>query len=96
MKHLTAALCAIALSLAGTALAAERAQSHAPIRVAYEIAQYYVYCVEDETRVEAWDLEQMKIRTGRDVCLLYTDTSISDAQNWMDKNFPTHACFCDY
>lgn len=27
-----------------------------------------------------WDLEQMKVRRGRDVCLLYEDTSSSGAR----------------
>jgi hypothetical protein len=65
------------------------------VEMAYEVSKYYVYCIEDETSVEQWDLEQMKVRRGSDVCLLYTDTSVSSAQSWMDKNFPTHECYCN-
>lgn len=88
MKLFVAA--ALAALTASPALAAGK-----PIQLAYEVQQSYVYCIEDETSVEQWDLEQMKVRRGSDVCLLYTDTSASDAQNWMDKNFPDHKCFCD-
>jgi hypothetical protein len=61
---------------------------------ARDIEKYRVYCINDETSVEMWDLEQMKIRRGRDVCLLYEDTSSSGARDWMDRNFPTHKCYC--
>lgn len=36
----------------------------------------------------------MKVRRGRDVCLLYEDTSSSGARDRMDRNFPTHKCYC--
>lgn len=61
---------------------------------AQDIEHYWVYCINDETSVEMWDLEQMKVRRGRDVCQLYQDTSSSGAHEWMDKNFPTHKCWC--
>ena len=61
---------------------------------AQEISKYRVYCINDTTSVEMWDLEQMKVRRGRDVCLLYEDTSSSGARDWMDKNFPTGKCYC--
>ena len=95
MKHVIMALCTGALALSGVALAAPREQSHAPVQLAYDVQKYYVYCIGDETSVEQWDLEQMKVRRGSDVCLLYENTSMSSAQEWMDKNFPTHECFCD-
>ena len=61
---------------------------------AQEISRYRVYCIGEETSVEMWDLEQMKVRRGRDVCLLYEDTSASGAQDWMKRNFPTGKCYC--
>lgn len=61
---------------------------------AQEISRYRVYCIGDQTSVEMWDLEQMKVRRGRDVCLLYEDTSSSGARDWMDRNFPTGKCYC--
>jgi len=61
---------------------------------AQEISKYRVYCIGDQTSVEMWDLEQMKVRRGRDVCLLYEDTSSSGARDWMEKNFPTGKCYC--
>ena len=35
-----------------------------------------------------------KVRRGRDVCLLYEDTSSSGARDWMERNFPTGKCYC--
>lgn len=61
---------------------------------AQEISKYRVYCIDDKTSVEMWDLEQMKVRRGRDVCLLYEGTSSSGARDWMDRNFPTGTCYC--
>ncbi|MBX7249645.1 MAG: hypothetical protein K1X35_11465 [Caulobacteraceae bacterium] len=61
---------------------------------AQQIEKYRVYCIGEETSVEMWDLEQMKVRRGRDVCLLYEDTTSSGARDWMDRNFPTHKCYC--
>ena len=82
-----------ALIASASGAAPQAPQSH--VQLAYDVAQYYVYCIGDETSVEQWDLEQMKVRRGSDVCLLYTNTSASSAQTWMDKNFPTHECYCD-
>ena len=70
------------------------AEMSTPIQIA-QVSQYYVYCIGDTTSVEQWDLEQMKVRRGSDVCLLHTDTSASGAQDGMEKNFPTKACHCD-
>jgi hypothetical protein len=91
---INAALGLAGLAYAASAVAAEPLQSK-PLQVAQNVEKYYVYCIEDETSVEMWDLEQMKVRRGSDVCLLYENTSMSSAQEWMDKNFPTHECFCD-
>lgn len=79
--RLIAAMTVIALTLGASAQA-------------QEIEKYRVYCINDETSVEMWDLAQMKVRRGRDVCLLYEDTTSSGAHEWMDRNFPTHKCYC--
>lgn len=84
-RIIIASVLALAAAVGGSAQAR---QGH------LEIAHYWVYCINDKTSVEQWDLEQMKVRHGSNVCLLYTDTSVSGAQNWMDKNFPTHECYC--
>jgi hypothetical protein len=81
----------IASILALAALAGGSAQAR---QGNLEIQHYWVYCIDDKTSVEQWDLEQMKVRRGSNVCLLYTDTSVSGAQKWMDMNFPTHECYC--
>lgn len=86
-------LAASALALMATAGAAEQ-QSSKPIQLAQEVAKYWVYCIDDKTSVEQWDLEQMKARRGSDVCQLYEDTSVSGATDWMNKNFPSGTCSC--
>ena len=63
-------------------------------RVAEDIRHYWVYCIGTTTSVEMWDLAQMKVRRGSDVCVLHESTSMSGAQDWMEKNFPTHTCSC--
>jgi len=63
-------------------------------RVAEDISHYWVYCIGTEVSVEMWDLEQMKVRRGSDVCQLYQSTSMSGAMSWMEKNFPTRKCSC--
>jgi hypothetical protein len=92
MKIMIAAV--FAAAALAPAMAAEGNASR-PVQLALEAQKYYVYCIGDETSVEQWDLEQMKVRRGSDVCLLYENTSASSAQTWMDKNFPTHECYCD-
>lgn len=86
---------AAGLSMVAVLSGSGAAETSRPIQLAQEVSKYYVYCIEDTTSVEQWDLEQMQVRRGSDVCLLYTDTSVSGAQDWMDKNFPTKACHCD-
>jgi hypothetical protein len=83
-------LLAIATSLSLLLSAAPAPKS----RVAENIQHYWVYCIGTTTSVEMWDLEQMKVRRGSDVCLLHESTSVSGAQDWMEKNFPTHTCSC--
>jgi len=61
---------------------------------AQEIQKYWVYCIDGKTSVEMWDLEQMKVRRGSNVCQLYEDTSVSGATDWMNDNFPSGTCRC--
>jgi hypothetical protein len=85
------------LSLTSGAVAAplhSQKVSHA-VRLAYEIQKFGVYCIDDKISVEQWDLDQMKVRHGSNVCQLYENTSMSTAQRWADKNFPSHTCSCD-
>lgn len=65
-----------------------------PHRLALEAQKYWVYCIGDKVSVEMWDLEQMKVRRGSDVCQLHESTSMSGAMSWMEKNFPTRTCSC--
>lgn len=84
-----------ALALAATAFAADTAALQSkPVQIAEDIAHYWVYCIDDKTSVEQWDLEQMKTRRGSDVCQLHEDTSVSGATDWMNKNFPSGTCSC--
>ena len=54
---------------------------------AYEVEHYYVYCADDRIEISFWDLEQMKVRRGFDVCQFMSYTSYSDALNFAEKNF---------
>ncbi len=65
-----------------------------PIELAQNVQKYWVYCIDDKTSVEQWDLEQMKARRGSDVCQLHEDTSVSGATDWMNRNFPSGTCSC--
>ncbi|MER9405678.1 hypothetical protein NKI36_16730 [Mesorhizobium caraganae] len=46
-----------------------------------------VYCADDRIEVSFWDLEQMKMRRGSDVCQFQSYTSYSSALNFAQKNF---------
>ena len=83
-----------ALALTGLAFAGADAPQSKPVQLAYDIAHYWVYCINEKTSVEQWDLQQMKDRSGSDVCMQHEDTSVSGAQDWMAKNFPSGTCSC--
>ena len=91
MHPILAAVAAAALLLAGAQKPVDTGKQS---RVAEEIAHYWVYCIGTEVSVEMWDLEQMKVRRGSDVCQLHQSTSMSGAMEWMEKNFPTKKCSC--
>ena len=54
---------------------------------AYEVEHYYVYCADDRIEVSFWDLEQMMVRRGSDVCQFASYTSYSSALDFARKNF---------
>jgi hypothetical protein len=68
------------LSVPVVSVSVERAE-------AYEVEHYYVYCADDRIEVSFWDLEQMMVRRGSDVCQFMTYTSYSDALKFAEKNF---------
>jgi hypothetical protein len=82
-----------ALALAGNLFAVLAA--HAPA-AAQEVERYTVYCADDRIEVSFWDLEQMKVRRGSDVCQFASYTSYSDALEFAEKNFGGEGepCFC--
>lgn len=63
---------------------------------AIEPERYTVYCADDRIEISFWDLEQMKVRRGSDVCQFQSYTSYSDAITFAQKNFGGEgtACSC--
>ncbi|CAN7521944.1 hypothetical protein [Mesorhizobium caraganae] len=53
-----------------------------------------VYCADDRIEVSFWDLEQMKVRRGSDVCQFQSYTSYSSALNFAQKNFGGEGASC--
>jgi hypothetical protein len=64
--------------------------------IAYEIDHYTVYCADDRIEVSMWDLAQMKVRRGSDVCQLAQYTSYSDGLTFAERNFGGEGepCYC--
>src|SRR4051812_37638985 len=54
---------------------------------ALDVEHYAVYCADDRIEISFWDLEQMKVRRGSDVCQFARYTSSSDAARFAQKNF---------
>jgi hypothetical protein len=61
---------------------------------ALEPERYTVYCANDHIEVSFWDLEQMKVRNGSDVCQFQSYTSYSSALNFAQKNFGGEGADC--
>ena len=61
---------------------------------ALEPERYTVYCADDRIEVSFWDLEQMKVRRGLDVCQFQSYTSYSSALNFAQKNFGGEGADC--
>jgi hypothetical protein len=55
--------------------------------VAQDIEKYTVYCADDRIEISFWDLAQMKVRRGSDVCQFASYTSSSSASDFARKNF---------
>ena len=52
-----------------------------------EPERYTVYCADNRIEISFWDLEQMKVRRGSNVCQFASYTSFSSAISFADKNF---------
>ena len=70
----------IILSLSATLLAPVAA-------LALDAEKYTVYCADDRIEISFWDLAQMKVRRGLDVCQFQSYTSSSSASDFARKNF---------
>lgn len=55
--------------------------------IAQDVEKYTVYCADDRIEISFWDLEQMKVRRGSDVCQFASYTSSSSASDFARKNF---------
>ena len=55
--------------------------------LAQEVEKYTVYCADDRIEISFWDLAQMKVRRGSDVCQFASYTSSSSASDFARKNF---------
>ncbi|WP_442577464.1 hypothetical protein ACSBOB_17950 [Mesorhizobium sp. ASY16-5R] len=88
--------CAVLASMVAVAVSAG-AIAVLPVPVqALEPERYTVYCADDRIEISFWDLEQMKVRRGLDVCQFASYTSYSDALNFARKNFggEGESCSC--
>lgn len=61
---------------------------------ALEPERYTVYCADDRIEISFWDLEQMKVRRGLDVCQFTSYTSYSDAIRFAERNFGGEGASC--
>jgi hypothetical protein len=57
------------------------------VGLAQEVEKYTVYCADDRIEISFWDLAQMKVRRGSDVCQFQSYTSSSSASDFARKNF---------
>jgi hypothetical protein len=61
---------------------------------AQEIQRYTVYCADRRIEVSMWDLEQMMVRRGSNVCQFTSYTSYSDALRFAEENFGGEGTDC--
>ena len=66
-----------------------------PSADAQEVQRYTVYCADSRIEVSMWDLEQMKVRRGSNVCQFTSYTSYSDALTFAQKNFGGEGTSCN-
>ncbi len=76
-----------ALSIPAVSIPLEKAR-------ALEPEKYTVYCADDRIEVSFWDLEQMKVRRGSNVCQFQSYTSYSSALNFAQKNLGGEGASC--
>lgn len=55
--------------------------------LAQDVEKYTVYCADDRIEISFWDLAQMQVRRGSDVCQFASYTSRSSAMDFAEKNF---------
>jgi hypothetical protein len=55
--------------------------------MALEAERHTVYCADERIEIATWDLEQMKVRRGLEVCQLASYTSSGDALRFAEENF---------
>ena len=73
------------LSISAVSIPLEKARALEPEK--YAVA-------DDRIEDSFWDLEQMKVRRGFDVCQFMSYTSYSDAIRFADKNFGGEGSDC--
>jgi len=56
--------------------------------------RYTAYCADERIEISFWDVEQMKVRRGSDVCVLASYTSYSSALDFVAKNFGDEGVAC--
>lgn len=61
---------------------------------AQQVARYGAFCINGRMSVEQWDLQQMQVRHGSNVCQFSSATNVSDMQNFIARNFPNGTCTC--
>ncbi|MER9354701.1 hypothetical protein NKI61_15610 [Mesorhizobium sp. M0514] len=83
-----------AIMLALSVLSIPAVSSPAQKARALEPEKYTVYCANDHIEVSFWDLEQMKVRNGSDVCQFQSYTSYSSALNFAQNNFGGEGASC--
>jgi hypothetical protein len=72
----------LSLALCLAALTASASQT-----LAEDVEHYAVYCADSRIEISFWDLEQMKVRRGSNVCQFARYTSSSSAMDFAKKNF---------
>lgn len=87
MRHILAIAIACTVTGPASLLSAQTA-------VALDVERYTVYCADDRIEISFWDLEQMKVRRGFDVCQFASYTSYSSAIDFAEKNFGGEGADC--
>jgi len=67
---------------------------HASPAFPQDVEHYTVYCADNRIEISFWDLAQMKVRRGSDVCQFASYTSSSSAMDFARKNFGGEGSDC--